>query len=461
MPVRVKSGKLFFDFSFRGIRCKEYTGLADTAENWRLCEQKMRVVEREIARGSFDYRHHFPRGSRLHLFCPDDRGRDGATTTFADYVERWQRMRSPLLPGGAVVKDAELHPSTWIHDSTIVRRHLLPTFGPLRLCEIDVQRCNNFRRSLIDAGLSGKSVGNVAGLLHKIFADAVEEGLIEHNPVLRASSRRLRLSRRQRLTADPLSPEEIGRFLAHVPDWYQDFYSIWFQVGWRSSEIVALRFGWLDFERQTVILKRARIPRLGGLEAEPKTGPREVQCSYAPEVFGAFQRLRRRAESAGPDDFVFTSQRGNPLSQEWLNECVWKPALRRAGVRERGQYCIRDTFISLALSSGEDPGWVAQVCGTSEQMIFRHYRHWIPALQTGAGSKVNAIIGKAFRRENAPLASPKASPRIREAGNREQFRGFSLVREGGLEPPRACAHKVLSLARLPFRHSRAPVTERV
>ena len=29
-----------------------------------------------------------------------------------------------------------------------------------------------------------------------------------------------------------------------------------------------------------------------------------------------------------------------------------------------------------------------------------------------------------------------------------------LVREGGLEPPRACAHKVLSLARLPFRHSR-------
>jgi hypothetical protein len=29
-----------------------------------------------------------------------------------------------------------------------------------------------------------------------------------------------------------------------------------------------------------------------------------------------------------------------------------------------------------------------------------------------------------------------------------------LVRERGLEPLRACAHKVLSLARLPFRHSR-------
>jgi hypothetical protein len=30
-----------------------------------------------------------------------------------------------------------------------------------------------------------------------------------------------------------------------------------------------------------------------------------------------------------------------------------------------------------------------------------------------------------------------------------------VVREGGLEPPRSCLHKVLSLARLPFRHSRA------
>ena len=455
MPVREKSGKLFFDFFFRGIRCKEYTGLVDTAENRRYCEQKLRVVERDIARGSFDYRHHFPRGSRLHLFHPEDRMRDGAIATFADYVERWQRMRSPLLPDGGLVKDAELHPSTWLHDRTIIQRHLIPAFGPLRLCEIDVVRCNGFRRSLIDAGLSGKSVGNVAGLLHKVFADAVEEGLIDHNPVLRASSRRLRMSRRHRLTADPLSPDEIARFLAVVSDWYRDFYTVWFQVGWRSSEIVALRFGWLDFERQTVIIKRGRIPRLGGLEAEPKTGPREVQCGYAPEVFAAFQRLRERAQAAGPEDYVFTSRHGLPLSQEWLNEAVWKPTLRRAEIRERGQYCIRDTFITIALSSGEDPGWVAQVCGTSEQMIFRHYRHWIPALQTGAGSKVNGIIGKLFRRQDRDLLSLKVSPSVREERKPQQSQRYFVVREGGLEPPRACAHKVLSLARLPFRHSRA------
>jgi len=140
------------------------------------------------------------------------------------------------------------------------------------------------------------------------------------------------------------------------------FYTVWFYLGWRSSEIVALRFGWVDFERQHIKLQRGRIPRMGGLEAEPKTGRRQIDCSYAPAIFETLERLRERAISTTPEDFVFTNQSRRPLDQEWLNDHVWKPTLRSAGIGERGQYCIRDTFISLALSSGEDPGWVLPVC---------------------------------------------------------------------------------------------------
>ena len=39
-------------------------------------------------------------------------------------------------------------------------------------------------------------------------------------------------------------------YLVPVPDWYRDFYNIWFRLGWRPSEIVAVRLGWLDFDRQ-------------------------------------------------------------------------------------------------------------------------------------------------------------------------------------------------------------------
>jgi len=101
----------------------------------------------------------------------------------------------------------------------------------LRLDEIDVARCRELRRAIVDAGLGGKTVGNIVGLLRKAFNDAVEEGLIERNPVLRASSRRLRHRRRQRLTADPLTPEEIQRFLSNVPDFFRLFHLV---PGWMA-----------------------------------------------------------------------------------------------------------------------------------------------------------------------------------------------------------------------------------
>ena len=435
MPVRVKDGKLFFDFSWRGVRCKEYTGLADTAENRRRCEQKMEAVRRAIARGSFDYRQHFPRGSRLHLFFPDNRIHDGAATKFGDYIRHWHKRRSPFLGDGSIGADAELHPSTWIHDESVIRRHFIPAFGPLRLDEIDVTRCREFRRALIDAGLGGKTVGNIVGLLHKAFNDAVEEGLIERNPVLRASSRKLRGSRRQRLTADPLTLGEIQSFLANVPEAFRDLYSVWFQVGWRSSEIVALRFGWLDFLRRTIVLQRARIPRWGGVEAEPKTGRHLVDCSYAPGIFQTLERIRDSRGGVDNDDFVFVDRQGRPLSQEWLNKRVWKPTLRRAGIRERGQYCIRDTFITLSLSAGEDPGWVARVCGTSEQMIFRHYRNWIPGLQTGAGSKINAALSSLIGPDDGQKASLKTSLSGFSGSEIQQNQALRMVEAGGIEPP--------------------------
>ena len=48
MPVRVKSGRLFFDFSWRGIRCKEYTGLPDNSEGRQRNRLDANVGEAEF-----------------------------------------------------------------------------------------------------------------------------------------------------------------------------------------------------------------------------------------------------------------------------------------------------------------------------------------------------------------------------------------------------------------------------
>ncbi|MGO9606865.1 MAG: tyrosine-type recombinase/integrase [Candidatus Binataceae bacterium] len=261
--------------------------------------------------------------------------------------------------------------------------------------ELNPAHCKLLRKALQDSGRSGKTAQNVLGVLHKAMADAVEDGLIESNPVPRHTRRKRIIVNRS--NSDPLNLAESKAFLNLLPNWYRDLYNVWFRVGWRPSEILALRFDWLDFHRQTVHLKRGRIARWGGVEAPPKTGEREVDCANAPAIFQAFGRLKRRSLETGKRDFVFTDQHGNPLSQEWLHKKVWLPTLRMLGLRTRGQYNIRDTFITLALSAGEDPGWVAQVCGTSERMIFEHYRKWMKNLRREDGRRIANLYGEPDR----------------------------------------------------------------
>src|SRR5262245_56872046 len=385
----------------------------------------MRLVDAAIRRGDFEYQAFFPRGSRLQLFHPDPQP-DGLMT-FENYVLRWQRLRSPFRGDGTVARDADLHPSTWLHDESTIRRHLVPAFGRFSLREVDVARVNEFRRRLVADGLTGKSVSNIIGVLHKVMSDATEEGFISSNPVRRIrSGRRRRVAARIRSQSDPLTPSEIAGFLAAVPSAYRMLYNVWFRVGWRSSEMMALRFCNLDFARQIITVDTRRLPRFGGIEAEPKTGPREVDCSYDPQIFALLVELRNDRDAFSPDDYVFTDPSGAPRSHEWRHERVWLPTLERAGFRRRGQYNIRDSFISIALSAGEDPGWVAKVCGTSEEMIFRHYRTWIPGLNPGAGSKVGRILGGGGG-GNLPLAASPVCPQDRKRARKRS--GTSYLRE--------------------------------
>src|SRR5262249_57635891 len=132
----------------------------------------------------------------------------------------------------------------------------------------------------------------------------------------------------------------------------------------------------------------------------------------------------------GRGDYVFAEEAGNPLSQEWLHKRIWLPTLRVAGLRERGQYNIRDTFITLALSAGEDPGWVAAVCGTSEQMIFRHYRKWMPNTRRADGG----AVARVFAHPVGHQMGTRKAIRARKLGSS----GDNSWRRGELNPrPRA------------------------
>ncbi len=290
MGVRAKSGKLFLDFRWRGVRCREFTGLPDTRKNQQRCEAFLKVIEGEIELGTFDYRKHFPQGARLREFHPELATEAGADNPLLEaYFLSWHRERSPFRPDGSVIEDADLNPTTWLHEESVLRVHLIPAFGRSRIHELTRSRCLEFKRGLVDAGLKNKTVTNILGVLHKAMADAVANGVLETNPVPELRRKRGRDDGSARQNADPLTSDEVLMFLENVEPWFYDLYDAWFRLGWRPSEMMALRFPWLDFHRQVAQVRLGRSPRQGGIEARPKTGAREVDCRYDSAIFAGRQ----------------------------------------------------------------------------------------------------------------------------------------------------------------------------
>ena len=92
----------------------------------------------------------------------------------------------------------------------------------------------------------------------------------------------------------------------------------------------------------------------------------------------------------------------NPNTGErWYEDRALARAFRRdckaAGVRYRYPYQLRHTFATWALSSGENPSWIAKQMGhTDVMMLFRVYGKWMPSLDPKAGSRmVKAVKAKA------------------------------------------------------------------
>ena len=66
--VNARGEKLFMDFRYRGIRCREYTKLPDNPANRKRLETLMERIEAEILLGTFNYGDYFPKSKLATQF---------------------------------------------------------------------------------------------------------------------------------------------------------------------------------------------------------------------------------------------------------------------------------------------------------------------------------------------------------------------------------------------------------
>lgn len=94
------------------------------------------------------------------------------------------------------------------------------------------------------------------------------------------------------------------------------------------------------------------------------------------------ERVRAVSLAPGMDDFVFTTDKGEPASslyESLIEDLLVKSELRvSASGKLRSTYCFRHTYATFRLTEGVDVYFLAKQMGTSVKMIEDHYGHITP-----------------------------------------------------------------------------------
>lgn len=276
--------------------------------------------------------------------------------------------------------------STLVSDRGRIVRHIKPLLGRLSVNAVTREDVEAFMHAVAEGRTAGKSktkprgLSNVrggrgaasrtVGLLGGIFSYAIKQRLCSENPVRgvdrfadQRRDRRLSSAEYGRLgvalgkaEAEQLWPPAIAatRFLAFT--------------GWRSGEVLGLRWDNIDLER--------RVARLGAT----KTG-----ISVRPLPEAACMLLRELAVTG--EALVFPASRGNGQMTGYRK--FWLTIAARGELaRDISPHVLRHSFASVASDIGYSEPTIAALIGHKGHSITSRYVHSADAVLLAAAASV-------------------------------------------------------------------------
>ncbi len=328
-------------------------------------------------------------------------------------VKLWAKLMlgdvSPLSPAPAIegpaptVKALASEWTAW-HQEHFPRRagtqenyrsfidaRLIPMLGDRRVSSITRATVQEFVAALRKDGIAYTTLrSQYLPTFRKVLDYAVERGHLAVNP-FRSGGPLFEPSDADREAAprpDPFNPKEIDLIIgagAQIEPALGLMLRTWAACGARSGEIRGLRVSDLDPKACTLRIERTLLRVRGKVVTTGPTknlrGKRTVELP-APLV----KLLADHVAGLEPGAYVFTKPAGGPVTHGSLRE-RWNRVLDRSGVRYREPEQMRHSFISNAMSRGENPLRIAKTTGHTVAVLLAHYAAWIPQDEPAASDR--------------------------------------------------------------------------
>lgn len=308
-----------------------------------------------------------------------------STSRLAVVVEHWITTTLPT---------SKRKPATVSLYSGLLRRHVLPRIGRTTLATL---RPSAVQAMLADLGatLAPSTIRSTYSALRACLDDAVRDGLLATNPVVRVARPSV-----PHHEAEVLSADDLGRLLAAAKGTRLE--ALWLLLaatGLRRGEALGLR--WSDIDGDVLHVRRtlSGISGIGIVEHEPKTTKSRRTVDLSCQVLAALSahRARQNVErlAAGEhwtdQDRVFCSPLGVAFDPASANGAFARLA-RRAGV-SGSPHVLRHTAATALIDQGFALPTVSALLGHSSSVVtLSTYAHALPTQRKAASDALGALL---------------------------------------------------------------------
>lgn len=280
-----------------------------------------------------------------------------------------------------------LRPRTQEIKESLVRVHINPALGGIKLKDLRPDHLQSFYSQRLEAGLSKRTVQLLHVTLRTALKQAVRWGLITRNV-----TDFVQAPRPVKKAPTFLTKEQLTKFLESVRGhrWYL-IYLLLIYGGFREGEVLGIHVEDCDMVNRVINVRHAVITLKGGVFlTEPKTETSKRAVTL-PKV--ASEELKKHLDQLHrTQGLIFTTSAGTPIHpRNFIRH--FKAALQEAGLPDIRVHDLRHSHASLLLASGVNPKLVQERLGhASITLTLDTYSHVIPSLQEEVAKRLDDLM---------------------------------------------------------------------
>ncbi len=234
--------------------------------------------------------------------------------------------------------------NTWKNYECLFKKYVRPKWQSHLVEGVDATEMESWFDTL---SCSGQVKSHIKNLLHGLFKFAMKRKMVTYNPIDLVdlefgSSVRDREPR-------ALTPNEVKDLLGQLSEPYKTMVITALSLGLRVSELVALKWGDVDFDNLTVNVQRAFVR---GAINPTKTKTSKGILPLDPVLAEILLKHKGVSKHKADEGFVFAGESGKVRWPESMLQDYLKPAAVKAGIGKIGWHTFRHTYSTLLHSLG-------------------------------------------------------------------------------------------------------------